>query len=61
MAFLNQDCRATLGEGLSELYCHAPDVAEVSDRKGKSFRDHDLTHVIFGCDTSLEGENLLES
>jgi hypothetical protein len=60
MAFLNQDCRATLREGLIELYCHAPDVAEVSDHKGKSFRDHDLTHVIFGCDTSLEGEILLK-
>lgn len=60
MEFLKQTCRATLREGLSELYCHAPDVAEVSDRKGKSFRDHDLTHIIFGCDTSLEGEILLK-
>ena len=60
MEFLKQDCRATLREGLDELYRHAPDVAEVSDRKGKSFRDHDLTHVIFGCDTSLEGEIALK-
>ena len=60
MEFLEQDCAATLREGLSELYRNAPDVAEVSARKGKSFRDHDLTHVIFGCDTSLEGEILLK-
>ena len=58
MEFLRQDCRATLREGLTELFGHAPDMAEVSDRKGKSFRDHDLTQVIFGCDTSLEGEIL---
>lgn len=60
MEFLKQGCAATLREGLNELYRHAPDVAEVSERKGKSFRDHDLTHVIFGCDTSLEGEILLK-
>lgn len=57
MEFLRQDCRATLREGLTELYCHAPDV---SDRKGKRFRDHDLIRFIFGCDTSLEGEILLK-
>lgn len=60
MEFLKQGCAATLREGLNELYRHAPDVAEVSERKGKSFRDHDLTHVVFGCDTSLEGEILLK-
>lgn len=27
---------------------------------GKTFIDHDLTHVIFGCDTSLIGEVLLK-
>ena len=53
MEFFKRDCRATLREGLSELYCHAPDVAEVSDRKGKSSRDHDPTCVIFGCHASL--------
>jgi len=60
MQFLQQDCRATLREGLDELYRNAPEVAEVSERKGKSFRDHDITHVLFGCDTSLEGEILLK-
>jgi len=59
MQFMRPDCRLTLREGLDELYAHAPAVAEVSERKGKSFRDHDLTHVIFGCDTTLVGEMLL--
>ena len=56
MQFMRQDCALTLREGLEELYRHAPDVAEVSQRKGKTFVDHDLTHVLFGCDTSLQGE-----
>jgi hypothetical protein len=59
MRFMSQDCELTLKEGLDELYAGAPEVAAVSARKGKAFRDHDLTHVIFGCDTSLNGEILL--
>ena len=59
MRFMSQECELTLQEGLDELYAGAPEVAAVSARKGKAFRDHDLTHVIFGCDTSLRGEILL--
>ena len=59
MRFMSQECQLTLKEGLDELYAGAPEVAVVSARKGKAFRDHDLTHVIFGCDTSLNGEILL--
>ena len=59
MEFLKPDCRATLREGLDELYRFAPEVAEVSERKGKRFRDHELTHVLFGWDTSPKGETLL--
>ena len=54
MQFMQQNCRLTLRDGLEELYRHASDVAEVSRRKGKMFVDHDLTHVLFGCDTSLQ-------
>ena len=50
----------TLRAGLDELYREAPEVARVSKEKGKPFRDHDLTHVIFGCDTSIDGELLLK-
>ena len=60
MQFLKQDCSLTLREGLQELYLNNPDVAETSNRKGKTFRDHDLTHVIFGCDTSINGEIALK-
>jgi|TARA_B110000914_G_C15274248_1_gene359014 hypothetical protein len=58
--FLNQNCESTLREGLEELYRHNPEAALVSKEKGKLFIDHDLTHVIFGCDTSLAGEMLLK-
>ena len=60
MQFMQQNCRLTLRDGLEELYRHAPEVAVVSRRKGKMFVDHDLTHVLFGCDTSLQGEILLK-
>ena len=35
-------------------------MAATSTRKGKTFHDHDLTHVIFGCDTSINGEIALK-
>ena len=60
MQFMQQNCRLTLRDGLEELYRQAPEVAVVSQRKGKMFVDHDLTHVLFGCDTSLQGEILLK-
>ena len=60
MEFLNQHCGLTLREGLDELYRHNPEVGAVSKVKGKIFTDHDLTHVIFGCDTSIVGEILLK-
>jgi len=56
MEFLSQECSKTLHEGLEELYFNRPEVGEVSRAKGKSFHDHDVTHVIFGCDTSIKGE-----
>jgi len=60
LEFLNPNCTKTLQEGLDELYIHNPDVAATSKLKGKSFQDHDVTHVIFGCDTSIRGEIILK-
>jgi ubiquinone biosynthesis protein Coq4 len=60
MEFLHQQCQLTLREGLEELYRHNPEVASVSKTKEKTFTDHDLTHIIFGCDTSITGEILLK-
>ncbi|MDG2046761.1 MAG: hypothetical protein P8J79_06045 [Halioglobus sp.] len=60
MEFLKQQCTLTLREGLQELYLNNPEVAATSNHKGKTFQDHDLTHVIFGCDTSISGEIALK-
>ena len=60
MEFLEQNSTQTLLEGLEELYINNPEVAASSKLKGKSFQDHDLTHVIFGCDTSIRGEIILK-
>jgi len=43
-----------------ELYLHHPAVATVSKEKGKFFTDHDLTHIVFGCETTLVGEIMLK-
>ena len=60
MEFLNPNCTQTLQEGLDELYSQNPHVAATSKLRGKSFQDHDVTHVIFGCDTSIRGEIILK-
>ena len=60
MEYMNENCQLTLREGLDELYRHNPEVASISRAKGKIFTDHDLTHVIFGCDTSIVGEIMLK-
>lgn len=57
---MKQDCSLTLQQGLEELYSNNPEVGATSELKGKSFHDHDLTHVIFGCDTSIYGEIALK-
>ena len=60
MEFLNPNCTQTLQEGLDELYSQNPHVAATSKLKGKSFQDHDVTHVIFGCDATIRGEIILK-
>jgi hypothetical protein len=54
--FLDQNCELKLRQGLEELYLHHPAIATVSKEQGKLFTDHDLTHIVFGCDTTLVGE-----
>ena len=61
MEFLKQNCSLTLRQGLEEFYLNNPEVALTSKAKGKTFIDHDLTHVIFGCDASVYGEMALKS
>ena len=64
LSFHNQDCSLTLAEGLDEYraYLQANGKKQLIDKPGSQLiRDHDATHVIFGLDTSLEQESLLDS
>ena len=58
-----QDCDLTMAEGL-EIYYHSFPASRspLKDNSvsGNLLRNHDCTHVIFGLDTSIEQEALLD-
>ena len=64
LSFKEQNCNITLREGIEEynsyLVANGKEIlTELSD--SSIVMDHDATHVIFGLDTSLEEESLLDS
>ncbi len=64
LSFKEQNCNITLREGIEEynnyLVANGKEVlTELSE--SSIVMDHDATHVIFGLDTSLEEESLLDS
>ena len=64
LSFQSQNCDITLGEGLEEYraYLQANGKKQLIDAPGSTIiRDHDATHVIFGLDTSIEQESMLDS
>ena len=64
LSFQSQDCDITLAEGLEEYraYLRANGKKQLTDEPGSTIiRDHDATHVMFGLDTSLEQESMLDS
>ena len=64
LSFQSQDCNITLAEGLEEYraYLQANGKKQLIDAPESTIiRDHDATHVIFGLDTSLEQESMLDS
>lgn len=59
-----QTSSQTLREGLAEYYEHNPallDPARLDFAAARLFRQHDAAHVVFGCDTSLRGETLIDT
>ena len=62
-SFQDQNCNITLQEGL-EIYYQSfnPNKPLIKDdtMSGNLFRDHDCTHVIFGLNTSIDQEALLD-
>ena len=64
LSFQLQNCDITLAEGLEEYraYLRANGKKQLIDKPGSTIiRDHDATHVIFGLDTSIEQESMLDS
>lgn len=62
--YLEQDSTQTLREGIAEYYACNPGLLDPSglpERVCELFRQHDAGHVVFGCDTSLRGETLIDS
>ena len=52
----------TLREALKEYYQlnpHTYQVETMDDHSKRNFTAHDIAHVVFGCDTSIRGENKL--
>ena len=64
LSFQSQNCDVTLAEAIEEYrtYLQVNGKKQLIDAPGSTIiRDHDATHVIFGLDTSLEQESMLDS
>ena len=63
LKYQEQNSELTLEEGLEEFYSTNPKFRELSEPEGKKglFFTHDITHIIFGLNTKLEEEHLLDS
>ncbi len=62
--YIRQDSSQTLREALAEYHARNPgllDPEAMPDAVGELFRQHDAGHVVFGCDTSLRGETLIDT
>ena len=63
LIYQNQDCELTLREGIEvyENYLVENNKIPLKDLEDSTLvRDHDASHVIFGLDTSLEEESMLD-
>jgi hypothetical protein len=64
LRYTSQTSPQTLREGLLEYYERNPallDPAHMTPEAAELFRQHDAAHVVFGCDTSLRGETLIDT
>lgn len=62
--YVEQDSEQSLREAIAEYYARNPgllDPAGMEPEVAESFRQHDAGHVVFGCDTSLRGETLIDT
>jgi hypothetical protein len=59
-----QDTTITLAEGLAEYRKSFPgliDETKVSPKARELFHAHDLCHVVFGCDTTIHDEAMVDT
>ena len=63
LRYQEQNSELTLQQGLEEFYSINPHFKELSEPEGKKclFFQHDITHIVFGLNTKLEEEHLLDS
>ena len=59
LPYLKQECKLTLSEGLEMHYGVNPTFRE-NTRKAPVFYNHDLVHVLFGLNTTIEHEGIVD-
>ena len=64
LSYLDQHSTRTLAEGIAEYYAANPMLLDPEGMDAEAcrlFKQHDAGHVVFGCDTSLRGESLIDT
>jgi hypothetical protein len=64
LPYLEQDCKQTLREALEDYFAGIPGLiteANAPKKTAELFRHHDVGHVVFGCDTTVNGEPLADT
>ena len=63
LKYQEQNSEFTLLQGLEEFYSINPQFRKLSEQDGKEglFFQHDITHIVFGLNTKLEEEHLLDT
>lgn len=62
--YCEQHSQQTLAEGLAEYYATMPNLLppeQLSPESQELFIPHDACHVVFGCDTSIHDEALVDT
>ena len=60
LPYLKQDCELTLNEGL-ELHYGVNSTFKENVIKVPAFYNHDIVHVLFGLETTVENESLADT
>jgi ubiquinone biosynthesis protein Coq4 len=65
LRYQQQDSTQTLAEGLAEYYVANGDKVtrprDLPEESAKLFRSHDMCHVIFGLDTTIQDEAMADT